>query len=429
MRLALILKNAYIALLVFIFGGILLHTPANVGLGVIFPDFSLLIKSWKEILMVIAGLIAVYLLIANKRLGLLKDPIIVLIMTYVVLHLTLSILIGGEISSKLAGLAIDLRYVVFFGLVYVALKLWPNYRSLFVKVGIAGALLVVVFAILQVFVLPKDILKYLGYSANTVSPYMTVDQNPDFIRINSTMRGPNPLGAYSIIVLSLVVVFVCKFKLKINKWQKIALLTLSLGGLIAIWFSYSRSAIIAAALAVIIILLVSLPKKILSKKVIVGAVSLFVVFIIGLFVVFNNNYFLSNVLLHENPSNDTSINSNEGHLISLRDGLALMAAQPLGGGVGSTGSASLRGKTPMIIENQYLFIAHEAGWAGLTVFIFIFGLIMYGLWHKRKDWLALGIFASGIGLTVVGLLLPVWVDDVVSIVWWGLAAIALASGK
>jgi hypothetical protein len=27
------------------------------------------------------------------------------------------------------------------------------------------------------------------------------------------------------------------------------------------------------------------------------------------------------------------------------------------------------------------------------------------------------------------LLQPVWVDDIVSIVWWGLAAIALAGGK
>ena len=29
------------------------------------------------------------------------------------------------------------------------------------------------------------------------------------------------------------------------------------------------------------------------------------------------------------------------------------------------------------------------------------------------------------GLAFVGLLLPVWVDDTVSILWWGLAAIAI----
>ena len=83
----------------------------------------------------------------------------------------------------------------------------------------------------------------------------------------------------------------------------------------------------------------------------------------------------------------------------------------------------------MIIENQYLFIAHETGWLGLLIFIALFGLIMRSLWQQRQDWLSLGVFASGIGLSLIGLLLPVWADDTVSIVWWGLAAIAIAGGR
>jgi hypothetical protein len=51
---------------------------------------------------------------------------------------------------------------------------------------------------------------------------------------------------------------------------------------------------------------------------------------------------------------------------------------------------------------------------------------MIRLWQRRTDWLALGLFSSGIGLALIGLLLPVWVDDTVSIVWWGLAAVAIA---
>ena len=80
--------------------------------------------------------------------------------------------------------------------------------------------------------------------------------------------------------------------------------------------------------------------------------------------------------------------------------------------------------SPIIIENQYLFTAHELGWLGLIIFLFIFGLIMKRLWKLRSDWLALGVFASGLCLAVIGLLLPVWVDDTVAIIWWGLAAIA-----
>jgi hypothetical protein len=111
----------------------------------------------------------------------------------------------------------------------------------------------------------------------------------------------------------------------------------------------------------------------------------------------------------------------------LQNGLNKFINQPLGAGVGSTGSASLYSDSPIVIENQYFFIAHEAGWLGLGLFIYIFGLILIYLWNKRKNWLVLGVFASGIGLAIIGVLLPVLVDDTVSIVWWGMAAVALSS--
>ena len=106
-----------------------------------------------------------------------------------------------------------------------------------------------------------------------------------------------------------------------------------------------------------------------------------------------------------------------------------MLAQPLGGGIGSTGSASLFTDEPFIIENQYLFIAHETGWMGLALFIAITYLVLSILWRQRKDWFALGVFASGLGLALIGLIQPVWVDETVAIVWWGLAAIALAHSR
>jgi hypothetical protein len=39
------------------------------------------------------------------------------------------------------------------------------------------------------------------------------------------------------------------------------------------------------------------------------------------------------------------------------------------------------------------------------------------------------VFASGIGLAVIGVLLPVFVDETVAIIWWGLAAVGLALPK
>ena len=100
-----------------------------------------------------------------------------------------------------------------------------------------------------------------------------------------------------------------------------------------------------------------------------------------------------------------------------------MMNQPFGGGVGSTGSASLYGDKPLIIENQYLFVAHEAGWLGLALFIVLFVNVLVTSWRSRHDWSHLALLLSGIGLAVIGLMQPVWADDTVAMVWWGVAGV------
>ena len=59
--------------------------------------------------------------------------------------------------------------------------------------------------------------------------------------------------------------------------------------------------------------------------------------------------------------------------------------------------------------------------------MWLFVEVMRRLWQRRVGALALGTFAAGCGLAVIGLLLPVWTDDTTSIVWWGLAAVAIAT--
>jgi len=415
----------YIWILLIIFGGIVLHTPVTVWLGTIFPNCSLLVKSWKEILMLIAGAMALFLLYKNKQFKLLREPVIVAIGIYAFLHLIMLVIFQNGLTSTVAGLAIDLRYLLFFVLVYIALKMYPEYRNVFIKIGIAGALIVLVFAILQVFILPADILKYLGYSKDTISPYLTVDLNSDYIRINSTLRGPNPLGAYAGIALTLITSAILKRKIVKKKWSLILVGVLIAGGLAALWASYSRSALIGTLVAIAVVLFVNFWRKLSLKAwLIIGAIALV---ISGGFLAVSNTSFISNVVFHENPTEGNSVNSNEGHFDSLKSGVTQLISQPLGAGVGSTGSASLLGNNPEIIENQYLFTAHEVGWLGVGIFIYIFTLVLCKLWKHRKNWLVLGVFASGIGLALIGLLLPVWVDDTVAIIWWGLAAIALTT--
>lgn len=420
-----VLEKTYIGILSVIFGGIVLHAPFIVGFGTLFPDYDLVLKSWKEILMGVAAIIAVFLLYKNKRLNLLKNPLVIAIAAYGALHLALIPLFYSEATPVLAGLLIDLRYLLFFVLVLVAIHLYPEYRKLFIKVGIAGALVVLVFALLQVFILPHDILKYIGYNINTIVPYLTVDQNHDFIRISSTLRGPNPLGAYAGVVLALIVAALAKHKVRKERWPLTIVTILSAGGVVALWASYSRSALVAALVAIVIVLAITAARRLSTRAWVIGLGILIV--LAGALFIAKDSHFISNVLLHEDPVGGSTISSNEGHVESLKDGLARMIYQPLGAGIGSTGSASLLGDEAVIIENQYLFTAHETGWLGLVLFISIFVSILVKLWQKRRDWLALGVLASGVGLALIGLLLPVWVDDTIAIIWWGLAAIALGS--
>ena len=420
-----VIEKMYLGILLVIFGGIVLHAPLSVGLGTLVPRYELVFKLWKELLMFVAAVAAGLILYDKRRLAILKEPLMIAIGVYAALHIVLLPVFWQGLAPSVAGLMIDLRYLFFFVLVYIAVRLYPTSRRLFIKVGVVGALVALIFALLQVFILPVDVLKYIGYSTKTIVPYLTVDQNHDFIRINSTFRGPNPLGAYAGMVLTILVAFTIKHRVNKDTRRLAIVGILTVGGIVALWASYSRSALIAVCLSIVIVLGATVGRKLSRRTWIISSVVVFA--ILGGLVLGRGNSFVSNVLFHENPSGGSSVSSNEGHVESLQTGMSRLIRQPLGGGIGSTGSASLYGHSPLIVENQYLFIAHEAGWAGLVVFLLIFVGVLRRLWERRQDYLALGVLASGVGLALIGLLLPVWVDDTVAIIWWGLAAVALGA--
>jgi len=418
-----VLDKVFVGILLVIFGGIVVHAPISVGLSTLWPDYSLLIKSWKEVLLGVALLLAIVILTMKKEWGVAHSKLMYMIAAFAALNLLLIPVFYTGFESTVAGLFINLRFFLFFVLVYVALTLYPQLYRLFLAVFIGGALVVMVVALLQVTVLPHDILKYLGYSQSTIMPYLTVDQNDSYIRINSTLRGPNPLGAYAVVVLSVVLVHLLRATHAFKRTEKVELWILGVGAAVALWASYSRSAALAALVAVGVVLAAVYGRR-LTKALWVG-LALTALVLGGSLVVFRDTQFVSQVILHEDPKEGNNVNSNEGHAGSLTDGARRVLKQPLGSGIGSTGSASLLSDQPLIIENQYLFVAHETGWVGLGLFLAISYLVLSELWRRRRQWLALAVFASGIGLAIAGLFLPVWGDETVALVWWGLAAIAL----
>jgi hypothetical protein len=411
------------AILAAVFGLVVFHAPISVFFGQYAP--SLLVKSWKEIvLLATIPLIFVTVWRAHMFKKFAKNNLLRLIVAYALLHLFVWVAFPGGLNQKFAGLAIDLRYFLFFALIFCVVCLQPSARKVFLRVGMWAAGFAIGFAALQALVLPRDILKYLGYSKHTIAPFLTVDSNKDFIRINGTLRGPNPLGAYAVTILALGAAWVTRSR-AVFLTHKVVIVLSTLGLLVVLWTSYSRSAAVAAVISLAIIFFVRFSSQLrLLHWLSIGILSfLIIVVMFGA----RNTYFVQNIIGHSNPSHSGSLNSNQGHAMSVEAGVARLAQQPLGAGIGSTGSASLLGQQPLIIENQYLFIAHEVGWLGLAGFVAIFAIILRNLYQNRRDWLSLGVFASGIGLAVIGLIQPVFVDDTVSLVWWGLAAVALAA--
>ncbi|MEO5949770.1 MAG: O-antigen ligase family protein [Candidatus Saccharimonas sp.] len=410
-------------LLLVIWGLIVLHAPMTVWL--VSHGAPVYVKAWKEILMLVAAVLLFAHVMRLKKLSLFsRDPLLWAAGVYGLLNLIMVFCIPTSPEAALAGLAINLRYVLYFMLLYVFIKLHPEYRKAFVRIGLIGVGIVMGFALMQL-VLPHDALKYLGYSKDTISPYLTVDENPAYIRENSTLRGPNPLGAYAGSVAILTVAFLMAHWRSLRQtWQKWAGFGVLAASLVALWVSYSRSALIGTLIGIALVIGLKLMHHMTRKRWITLAVGTLVLVSVGWTI--RDTSFVHNVILHDNPTTGASVDSNGGHLTSLQDGWSRMLAQPFGAGVGSTGSASLLSDSSLIIENQYLMIAHEVGWYGLAAFLWLFYLVMVALWHRRASWLAIGVWASGISLAFIGLVLPVWVDDTMSIIWWGLAALVIA---
>lgn len=416
-------------LLLVVFGFIVIHAPITVFVSAHWPDVSLYAKAWKELAILLAGLlVAVGCIASGYWRTAVKDKLLWAAGAFIAMHLVVLAVSDGTWQSIVAGLMIDLRYVVYFVVVYVFVRQFPIYQSVFLRVGVTGAAIVIGFTLVQLL-LPHDFLKYLGYGPETIQPYLTVDKNYDFIRYISTLRGPNPLGAFAAMVIAAVVAFVAMKKVPelTSNRSKLLFALFALGAPVALWVSYSRGAILGAIVAVTIVLLAVYWHK-LSLRVWLGVAGAFVAGLLVVYVIRDTTFF-HNVVLHNNPTTGAEIDSNQGHIDSVETGIARTLREPLGAGIGSTGSASLFGDDPIVIENQFLFIAHESGWLGLLLFGVLVGMIFAKLWQRRSDWRALAALASGIGMLVIGVFLPVWVDDTVSIVWWGFAAVLLAGER
>lgn len=386
-------------------------------------------KAWKEILLLLLLPVALYLIYADKELRktIFKPTVNKIIFIYFGLNILLVLTSQNANEAEVVGLTYNLRFLAMFLLAQIlVLKLDAKYiRDWAQKLLSVGILIVIGFGFLQFFILPDDFLRHFGYGVDTILPFQTIDQNSSFVRINSTLRGPNPLGLFMILVLSIVGSWWVKRPswLKNRSWVLGAITIMSL---VTLFASQSRSGWLGVGVALAVFAWLKFPKQ---RKVFASLLLGLIVagfLIIG---IFRNSDFIQNTVFHVDPGESTSINSSEAHWQASNKAVKDTIQHPLGQGPGSAGPASFYADQTKIAENYYLQIGQELGIVGLGLLLIIFWLVALNLYKQRKFlWPSL-LLASFIGLNIASLFLHTWAQDEVAILWWGLAGTLLQNFK
>jgi len=356
----------------------------------------------------------------NLRQWFARSSIVRLVGLYILIHLALGLwaLKTDRVNSAalVYALGINLRFFGFFLVCLVAaatssllVRQWP-------KIVLWPAAIVIAFGLAQHYLLSDDFLKHFGYGPKTILPYETVDANSRYIRVQSTLRGANPLGAYLVLVVPA--------GLAMLRHKVVTCILFALAGGVLLFYSYSRSAWLGTAMAAVV--LFWLLWQHLPRWWVVSLAALIVLFagsIYGL----RSDQSVQDIFFHTSRSSMSPKSSNVVRGSAIKDALNDVWHQPLGRGPGTAGPASFRNNhSARIAEDYYLQIAQEVGVIGLAIFLSVVLLTAKQLWLLRQGTLAKVLLASLVGISFVNLVSHAWADDTLSLLWWGLAGVACA---
>ncbi len=424
-----------------IFIGLLAYMPLHVFLSTwIGSSLDVLdsAKVAKDILLVIGASITLYLWLKdNSWKKLFRNRLFILIILYTSLTLLLAAFKKTDVTAEILGVVYNLRFLVMFVYGWLLNDLCASngsagdLRSTVVKYVMFSAFVVAVFGVIQYLFLPNDALGHVGYSTqNGVFPAFFIDNKPDLERIMSTLRDPNSLGSYLIIIISMIVSWIVSKKPNTNKLEVLILLSV-----VCLVVSFSRSAWIGTLAALASIMLLSRSKASKSKKLnnkkpalIMASVITVCLLTVGLGV-FRGSYLVQNIILHSDKST-TMEDPNELRVKFIKESFDNIASNPEGLGPGRAGLASIKNtkQGTILNENYYLQIATEVGVFGLVLFVMIYAAVLKRLFVASSgDWLALALFCSGIGLLITNLLVHIWSNEAVAYTWWGLSGVILAN--
>lgn len=336
-------------------------------------------------------------------------------------------------------------------------------RLLFVLIGVGSFL--ALFGIVSLL-LPTRFFVALGYAdvhslyvpGGPLSPYQQIAESW-VRRVQSTMSGPNQLGVWMLLPLSVCFSFLAswvgdKGSRGLKGFKGIVPLSLFTPLILLVLFlTFSRAAWIGAFVMAMIVAARMFPPR-LFKRVLLGGGVLVLVAGIAAAVLFPSVFF--------------RLSSSRGHLVRPMEAAVKMLRNPFGLGLGAAGPASNRVsepcvflrpqddpawaksqpnlcvflgstqvqptshacKCPFLPENWYLQVGVELGVLGFALFVSLVVLLLRRLGMENGKWkmnnFQLVAFLSFLGISIAALFLHAWEDAAVAYTGWILVAVALA---
>ena len=427
-----------------------------------------LLSLWKEMLLVFILFLTVIECFGMSRRMTKKqrkewltfDVLDLVILATAVLAAAVSFFVGTSIVS----FAYGVRYDLFAPLAFVILRRVP-WSDGFIRGArfmlLAAASIVSLIAVGSLFVL-ASVFSSLGYSDlhslyvpnGPIAAFQLIGET-GIRRVQGSMSGPNQLGMWLLLPLALALI-------ECFRWVRSGMpnerfwrsLFLSLLFLIALLFTFSRSAWVAAAEIAAVTVLLTLSRRQI-ENVLSMSLAVCVLFIVALFS-------LSPAILNR-------ATSNEEHFRRPVAAWQSMWAKPWGQGLGTAGPASNRTSDacvllpdgsdpawahahpdlcvfvgplqvqpmnrgcscPVLPENWYLQFGIEMGVTGFALALLTPAAALLLLWRRRtQDHGLRSMFSAALGATVLGLalagfLLHVWEDTATAFTVWILLAAVL----
>jgi hypothetical protein len=489
------MKKAYFIPVIILLGLLPFHPFLSTAIGQMLSvnpqihaeSLSLVVKAWKELLIVFVLAIATVFWLKNNSKNRF-DSLDLAILSFTVLSSITGILLtGAGFPENIDQVVFGFKYGILFLLIIMLCRhvpLTPKLKDVAINTALISGTLVITFGLLQAFVLPEDFLVKFGYNAEygITEPHKagslsychkienTITHQEE-CRVQSTLSGPNQLGAYLLLILPLfyfqlgkrlgslsagaiglaggaTVLFFTKsrsawlgaiamataFFITSAKrpWFAIGYLTLFGLGLVAMffpaliemWDQLKPISLLLTSLVLALMLMIffiNIRKEYFS---LIGA-TFFPAILTALIYarMYGGEYFWTIIL---RPS------STQGHWEQWQTGIAEMFAYPFGLGLGDSGPTSARfanpGETGSLPESWYIQVGLESGFLGLALFLtamIILGIMLL----KTKHELGHSLFLSLIGISTAALFLHTWESAVVAYSFALLCAIALAPNE